>query len=718
MSVFRLRRTFAIAALPVGPNATWNGTINSGAGAPSNPTRTTAKPIAHWLQPGEQIVCQNAVIAVCAKAPGGVARVVFSGDCATTTVASETIWTNPSDGTLVPAFQITLNVPAFNAITGGGKGSGGAQIYATIIPNDSSMQSRVIGLTNADLTAVNTADFTQVVYPRTIRSDFDKTIGAGQQYTTLDAFWQAAITANAERPFGTIMVSGNYELTNTPSGYGSSSAALGMGTITHNTGVTATLGRAATINPASSSSWTYRAGWPGIEYRGTGIIFDQNNFRGMVTNKSNWYNGCVWTNSNTNPLYYLNGIPQPSGGGNDSGSPIFPFWSGATVQYSGNLQSLSYLVVGGASQYITGPAFQYTYAIAGTYTAYCDSDLWYGDTTMNPSYTLWYTGAGTPTVSTGSRSTTMTLEVNGTVTHTITIGTVTGTANQSATQLVATINGFGDGWHAALVTQPSWAGSGDGMGVYYQNNLTSATVSTSSGSPTTMTVGVAPFSGMHTDWWFVGSGAGQENCLMINSICRASYWNSEFILGNKLQDVWCYGNVFDASPISGHRAYAGITGVSDWPGSNVSFINNYMFGGYGIQWNSWDSYSQFRNNMISYLTVGDYPYPNEPGTWPTYPIALNNGLGRSWYAASDPNTSQTGASGNFTLTTTSDNSNFNNSVISIPTGDYRPSPTGIQQSYLVVPYHEKYDGRCNLWNQAGDVIGPWANGYGPKSYPF
>jgi hypothetical protein len=243
------------STLPVvGPAVAWNGTAKSGGTPPTDPTRTTAKPAIHWLMPSDLRLVSNVVIGVDADCSGtaggslfGVKQVDFWVEGTVQTVTSPMFYTdtdaNGSSRTRW-GYWIALNAAAFKAVSTTGE----ARIYATAVPNDTTMQSRVIGY---DGYTSYDGNYPMSVFPRAAQNDRSKTVrldGTGDFTTLIAAIDDAAtfVAGGGEAPLITITQTGSYEAANTTRTIGAGwPVAKSRCQIAAGSGVTATLGRAA-----------------------------------------------------------------------------------------------------------------------------------------------------------------------------------------------------------------------------------------------------------------------------------------------------------------------------------------------------------------------------------------------------------------------------------------------------------------------------------------
>lgn len=136
------------------PSAGWDGTASSGFGGaygavPSDPTRTTAKPVCRLLEPDFQFYTDEIIVGVAAYAnnggtvQGGIDYVRFHYEGNTTDISEPALRTfTRYDGTTYNClgYWVTLKKP-----TGTWDTSDAANLYIEAVPTDGTMQNRVIG---------------------------------------------------------------------------------------------------------------------------------------------------------------------------------------------------------------------------------------------------------------------------------------------------------------------------------------------------------------------------------------------------------------------------------------------------------------------------------------------------------------------------------------------------------------------------------------------
>ena len=383
---------------------------------------------------------------MCAAGPSGIKQIDFwvEGTTQTVTVPQFLTWTQNGVSKTCWGYFIQLQQSDFAAHLSGSE----ARIFATAIPNDTTMQNRVLGY---DLQGTSTYDGNWPLYilPRSAANDHAYTVNPANNdvspnFTTIKKAMTQAATDSAERPLLTFTATAAYEAENLTNHVPGSKAFC---TLTCAGGVTATIGRAAAFSPTGDNSWT--PGWDAIEFRGSGVVFQQLNWTTCQLSRSSWFNGNKWTNSVS--------------GGRDNN-----FYNGAGAPYVGT-GSLMCWCDGTYSEVCSGMMLNNFYAIGCQVSntgGSCFTGNWYLYNTYVKDFSNAYFDATTarlnitgPANSTAVRAAgahpdfgqNLLLQVSGTTVHTVLLGFASTDANPNLTALAATINGFGGGWSATVL---------------------------------------------------------------------------------------------------------------------------------------------------------------------------------------------------------------------------------------------------------------------------
>lgn len=256
MPAFAAASPGAGQSVSLSPSPAWNGTAGSGfTSVPSDPVRTTAKPVLRLIDPPNQFFTDELTVSVMAFANdggtliGGIDRVRFRFEGATIDVLTPSLRSfTRYDGSSyrLPCYTVRLKKPA--GVSGRGN------LYIEAIPADATMQSRVLGPIQFGLV--------------TTKHDWDKTIGSsGADYTTVAAAIGAAKTASAQNPRVTFITGGTYDIAGGVPGY----VPQGYLTLECAAGVNVTF---AKPSYTTDTNMQMRTRWDGLWFRGRGFTFD------------------------------------------------------------------------------------------------------------------------------------------------------------------------------------------------------------------------------------------------------------------------------------------------------------------------------------------------------------------------------------------------------------------------------------------------------------
>lgn len=677
----------------VGPG-TWTGTATANQ---TDPARVHAKPAAKWLQPGEFRLWQDMVIGVDCGAKGGIQKVTFFGDCATTVVTTPSLYTDTDKRGLTRVrygYWIRLKASQYTAASTNGT----ARIFAKITANDATMEETWIG--NNTLSGIGVYDWKMQFYPRTTESDFDKTIGVGGDYSTIDAFFNAARTATAECPKGTIITSGNYDATDGTAGSTGTANAKGCARLVTAPGIVATIKRTSTYDGTNLESTYWRPGWPSIRFEGL-ITLDLNNLSGVRLVGANdvapipyvVIDGAKLTCSNVNWATYWNaGVKVAFSGRDDNNNSSVGYarhFIDCIAEYQNSPFGFSGCVSGVKGRNLLNDPFDHGCMAVNTYFLDCQSYTLAGATTPGgakngvAALTLAYTGAGTATIDipqngptagiTGGDVTsgTLVLKVNGSAVATITLGYNPTIGNMDMMALAATINAV-SGWSMTVIANVPG-------GRYLQTQSGLSITST----PTTLKTIVD----IHTEF-FHGFGTTVKNIIHRGNITRGDMGYSSGIWYEEtaVADAWVVNNSWWAINQGGGSG-------AQSNGFHVNLLNNLIESGMNFA-SGHDAYSQFTQNVVAY--------------WETAVTGLhtNNALeGGSVTISPSPD-----ANGNISLgvwnSGTGQSATYTGCYPNRLTGDF--TPAGALTANLrasIEPYDANYNVRAT-----NDCMGPWANG--------
>lgn len=293
-----------IQANLISPSAGFTGTAASGFGGsygavPTDPTRTTAKPVCRLMVPPNQYFTDKLLVGVYAGANSngslanlGLSKVRVHYEGSTYDITKPT-WQTITDANGVKrqylGWWVWLKRNAVN---------GEAQCYFEAFPVDTTMQNRVMGPYS--------------FFPSAALHDYDLTVAAtgaivtGVSYQTIQAALQYLKTAVAKNPRITITQAGTYDLG--PSS-GTAPTYQGNGYCTIRATVPITIGR----EPFSTFS-DARTRYDGMKFTGSNITFDMKNLSNIYHDGSarlNWFDGVTFFNS-AGDFALVMGGPRPA----------------------------------------------------------------------------------------------------------------------------------------------------------------------------------------------------------------------------------------------------------------------------------------------------------------------------------------------------------------------------------------------------------------------
>jgi hypothetical protein len=265
------------------PSARWDGGVSSGFSAvPSDPIRTTAKPVCRLLVPDRQTITDRLVVGVFAAANNqgtlldnlGLKHVTFyfEGRSVTVEAPSLRIFARP-DGSIyqVWGWWVALVKPRTT--------EGFANLYVEAVPADPTMQNRMTG------------PFQFLLYDREF--DFDLEVAAsaeeitGSRYKTFAAAGAYLRSQAAQRPRLRFTEAGNYDL----GSIGAEYAGAGFCTIEAEVPVTF-----RQDPPASEADFPrFRPGFDRLRFKGANITIDLVNTLELYVEhpaRLHWFDGC------------------------------------------------------------------------------------------------------------------------------------------------------------------------------------------------------------------------------------------------------------------------------------------------------------------------------------------------------------------------------------------------------------------------------------------
>jgi hypothetical protein len=288
------------------PSENWNGTVGSGfADVPSDPVRTTAKPVMRLLTPDYQWFTNTLTIGVQAWANdggtliGGIDRVRFWFEGASVDVLAPTFRTfTRFDGSTYGCIGYWATLKKPDGVSGNG------HVYIEAIPADATMQKRVLGPIR--YSAVDTLhDFDLAV-------DNNAPVVAGASYQTVPAALAYLKGRAAQNPRITI------KATDTTAFHDLNSAtdyAGGTGRCPIEAEAPVTFGFASYTGDVANS---FRPLYGGLHIRGLNITFDCH-FLTRITQEQLTTNNGIWLDR----VKITNNAPDPYWRGGIRPSPMF-----------------------------------------------------------------------------------------------------------------------------------------------------------------------------------------------------------------------------------------------------------------------------------------------------------------------------------------------------------------------------------------------------------
>jgi hypothetical protein len=694
------------APVLVGPHPTWTGQAGSGATAPVDPTRTTAKPMASWWTPTLQRFTDDFIVGVIADAKGGVASVEFSGDCATTSVTAPSVrtYTDPNGVTKKTplGYWIALDHSQFVAVNGA---TSKINLYAKVTANDGTMQVRVIGGTNVDASDnVIQGKLPQQHFPRTTQYDWVKTIGVGGDFATWAAMRTALKAAAPKSPHVTFITTATYDCATLVDPNDQWAGTEGYCVVDAAPGVTATLVRGLTFDRNNTTpnywdkAWYWFPGCNQIKFTGAGVVVDTKNYN-IICQTNNvqpfWFDGCKVINSiGTMNTTYFNGGPPPSWATYKmQNNPAASYVTDCYTEF----QNWSYGQYIWANNQGRAPGYGVHNQIrlnVGNYErgATCEYQ-YYGPARMTGTYS----GSATSAVcrvygyDAGCK---VELVENGAVVKTVTFPNCKDNRPYQAGQEVSAVV-------AALNTRAGWTfteiGDNTGWSAWAFNNGTRVDFECKN-VVRTWKAGIDT----HTEYLQQYAGDGQdENYIIWNNVIRDAFYTSCYFNDDTARDSSIKFNVFDVTPGGLDSA-----GSSQWGlGKHLLIENNFLHDGVREAHAAGkDAYSSFRQNIT---TSG--PERNSAGVWPAQPGYQDN----IWPPSADGQPAGANDRGNIAVANAAAVYAL---FVNRAAGDYRPAAGSLLLANKKTSLRT-FDARGNAL-AASDCIGPWADGFSAPTWAF
>ena len=442
---------------PIAPSAQWNGTAGTGFGgsnpaAPSDPTRTTAKPVVRLLDPPNQYFTDALDISVMAFANnagtliGGIDRVRFhfEGNVVEVSEMSLRSFTRYDGSTYqLPCYSVRLQKPASTA--------GIANLFIEAIPADGTMQSRVLGPLQFSPVATK-HDWVRTVGLTGSGADFTN----ASLTTALTNAINAAKAAAAQNPRLTFISSGTSDLAANSTNY----TPQGYMTLECAPGVNVTFTKASYTTDAAMLMRTF---WNGLWFRGAGFTFNMDFVDRIVnetqaaagqkfTGRSHVVEGVKFTRASAPGFLIRKNVPNGTAPFSITGSA----WVlDCLVEKTAEVAEIASLLRGNIFQNGFSDVAKDACAVVGNTVT---NQLSEGYRNLIPAMTVQYTGAGATadlslTGNNSASSRTFTARVNGASVGTFTVlsseaAFIAGT-NYNVSNVVNWINSLPD-WTATL----------------------------------------------------------------------------------------------------------------------------------------------------------------------------------------------------------------------------------------------------------------------------
>ena len=282
--------SFAQSVLPaLAPSSAWTGVPGSGFDtAPQDPPRSTAKSVMRLMVPPNQSYTKELVVGIYAGANNGgtlfdrrgLKKIVAHYENSNINIDWPTIHTiTDANGQHREYFGWWLKLKHEGR-------HGDAQLYLEAVPQDASMQPRVLGPYQFSPSAA-THDHSIRVAPSLEQV-------TGETYTSLGGALAYLKSVSAQRPLVTVVESGDYDMPN------SSPVYEGAGYCTIVAEASITIGKTALTSDAQA---LIRPKYSGLRFRGANVTIDTRYISEIYsessTQRQHWLDGCTLTNSGT-----------------------------------------------------------------------------------------------------------------------------------------------------------------------------------------------------------------------------------------------------------------------------------------------------------------------------------------------------------------------------------------------------------------------------------
>lgn len=565
------------------PGAGWAGVAGSGL-APSDPTRSTAKPTLKSLQPPFTVfTVQGGYLMAESSAEGGVKEV--RAHCEGIVV----VRTAPEKVTYVDAagvsreqwcYKFPVDYEAFTQ-------NGSFDVYYEAVPEDTSMQSRVIG------------PFRHHRNPA--KHDLQLTVDPGQaasgnRYQTIAAAVNAAKLAGALRPRIETQVSGTYDFTAPTNKY--TGTVENWVTIEGKAGTICTIGRADTSSPA-----LFRPQTNGLRF-GPNVVIDLANMSQIYPETTDymWFDTAPVVNSRGR-LALVDQAPRadPIRSGSATGVRYYTtdnYFDGHTQGPKGFALGRNFELRNVAGDCLTGARHMSNFKVI-------NQDCAWFRTPVNAA-TVTYVGASASATIERAGETTgafsFTLREAGVAVLVITGSGTPGSGNYKVSDVVNAINAYGNGWSATLQDDTRFA-----QGLLLAGDTSVGTPSFTAQNAKSITVQLGTAFDVHADGvQYQNNTAGWENVLLVNGEFRDTI-SAQVIFQNNAQGVRDFHiiNVV-ADSTSGDSSWQSSFGATGGTSSHfVVWNSSFPFQNVRL-YGTFDDYCSIKHNIFAALnTIGN-----------------------------------------------------------------------------------------------------------------
>lgn len=515
------------------PGTSWAGVAGSGfSQVPVDPVRATAKPAMRLITPPNQYFTSSLLVGVIAGANAGgtlldnlgLEKVVVHYEGESIDIAAPTYQTiTDANGVRRGYFGWWVKLKRTT--------SGHANLYFEAIPQDVSMQRRVIGPCQYSPQAV--------VHDRQIEVAPSQLVVTGSRYQSIGAALTFLAQVSAQNPAITVTESGTYDLNGLGATY------QGAGYCTIKATVPITIGK--TVFTTESAA-LLRPRWDGLRFSGGNVTIDarfaSTLYHEVAVGRQHWLDGIKMINSAGRYALWRGGT-RPLGHFVRNN----PWFTECTISTISNCCVNARLVrgcqiSGGYGDVVTDAA-----CVVHSITHDWDSsDGWAQDV---PSLTVSYSGAqstATLALSGGNDSSSRTIRAAwGRSSASFTVGNTEAlmTANRYlVSEVAAWLNGLGVGFSANVIDDTRRASALSLVGL----KGAAFTARDVKSAPLTL---VTMFD-QHTDWFQQNNAGMLENCILANNVSTGIVGQDVFIIGSGgAKDFLVFNNAFDNKLLAG-----------------------------------------------------------------------------------------------------------------------------------------------------------------------